>query len=89
MSMRMKTTLLSLLACFCLVLGVAPTVAQTPKAKRINRAIDSLSQTTACAIWRADEPLLVPSIIFDGPVGAHTPNRRWFRTARLVIASGR
>ncbi len=58
MSMRMKTTLLSLLACFCLVLGVAPTVAQTPKAKRINRAIDSLSRTTACAIWRPTSPYL-------------------------------
>jgi len=44
MSMRMKTTLLSLLACFCLVLGVATTVAQTPKAKRINRAIELLEQ---------------------------------------------
>ena len=44
MSMRMKTTLLSLLACFCLVLGVATTVAQTPKAKRINRAIELLDQ---------------------------------------------
>ena len=44
MSMRMKTTLLSLLTCFCLVLGVATTVAQTPKAKRINRAIELLDQ---------------------------------------------
>ena len=44
MSMRMKTTLPSLLACFCLVLGVATTVAQTPKAKRINRAIELLEQ---------------------------------------------
>ena len=44
MSMRMKTTLLSLLACFCVVLGVATTVAQTPKAKRINRAIELLEQ---------------------------------------------
>ncbi len=44
MSMRMKTTLSSLLACFCVVLGVATTVAQTPKAKRINRAIELLEQ---------------------------------------------
>ena len=44
MSMRKKTTLPSLLACFCLVLGVATTVAQTPKAKRINRAIELLEQ---------------------------------------------
>ena len=44
MSMRMKITLPSLLACFCLVLGVATTVAQTPKAKRINRAIELLDQ---------------------------------------------
>ena len=44
MSMRMKTTLPSLLACFCVALGVATTVAQTPKAKRINRAIELLEQ---------------------------------------------
>ena len=44
MSMRMKTTLSSLLACSCVVLGVATTVAQTPKAKRINRAIELLEQ---------------------------------------------
>src|SRR6266446_7614899 len=44
MSMRMKTTLPSLLACFCVVLGVATTVAQAPKAKHVNRAIDLLSQ---------------------------------------------
>jgi 4-hydroxy-2-oxoheptanedioate aldolase len=44
MSMRMKTTLSSLLACFCVVLGVATTVAQSPKAKRINRAIELLEQ---------------------------------------------
>src|SRR5260370_12314405 len=44
MTMRMKTTLPSLLACFCVVLGVATTVAQTPKAKRINRAIELLEQ---------------------------------------------
>jgi len=40
----MKTTLSSLLACSCVVLGVATTVAQTPKAKRINRAIELLEQ---------------------------------------------
>jgi 4-hydroxy-2-oxoheptanedioate aldolase len=40
----MKTTLSSLLACFCVVLGVATTVAQSPKAKRINRAIELLEQ---------------------------------------------
>src|SRR6266849_9379926 len=44
MSMRMKTTLPSLLACFCVVLGVATIGAQTSKAKRINRAIELLSQ---------------------------------------------
>jgi 4-hydroxy-2-oxoheptanedioate aldolase len=44
MSMRMKTTLSSLLACFCVVLGVGTTVAQSPKAKRINRAIELLEQ---------------------------------------------
>ncbi len=44
MSMRMKTTLSSLLACFCVVLGVATIGAQTPKAKRINRAIELLEQ---------------------------------------------
>jgi 4-hydroxy-2-oxoheptanedioate aldolase len=44
MSMRMKTTLSSLLACFCVVLGVGTTVAQPPKAKRINRAIELLEQ---------------------------------------------
>ena len=44
MSMRMKTTLSSLLACFCVVLGVATSVAQSPKAKRINRAIELLEQ---------------------------------------------
>jgi 4-hydroxy-2-oxoheptanedioate aldolase len=44
MSMRTKTTLPSLLACFCLVLGVATTLAQTPKAKHINRAIELLEQ---------------------------------------------
>ena len=44
MSMRMKTTLPSLLACFCVILGVATTVAQTPKAHRINRAIELLEQ---------------------------------------------
>jgi 4-hydroxy-2-oxoheptanedioate aldolase len=44
MSMKTKITLPSLLACFCLVLGVATTVAQTPKAKHINRAIELLEQ---------------------------------------------
>src|SRR2546427_12547520 len=44
MSMRMKTTLPSLLACFCVALGVATTVAQAPKPKRINRAIELLEQ---------------------------------------------
>src|SRR5712692_7550691 len=44
MSMSMKTTLPSLLVCFCVILGVATTVAQTPKAKRINRAIELLEQ---------------------------------------------
>src|SRR5579864_7599940 len=44
MSRSTKTTLLSLLACFCLVLGVATTGAQTPKAKHINRAIELLQQ---------------------------------------------
>jgi 4-hydroxy-2-oxoheptanedioate aldolase len=40
----MKTTLSSLLACFCVILGVATTVAQSPKAKHINRAIELLEQ---------------------------------------------
>jgi 4-hydroxy-2-oxoheptanedioate aldolase len=44
MSMRMKTTLPFLLACFGAVLGVVTTAAQTPKAKRINRAIELLEQ---------------------------------------------
>jgi len=44
MSMRMKTTLSSLLACFCVVLGVGTTVAQSPTVKRINRAIELLEQ---------------------------------------------
>jgi len=44
MSIRMKTTLSSLLACFCVILGVATTVAQSPKAKHINRAIELLEQ---------------------------------------------
>jgi len=44
MSMRMKTTLSSLLACFCVVLGVGTTVAQSPTDKRIDRAIELLEQ---------------------------------------------
>jgi len=44
MSMRMKTTLSSLLACFCVVLGVGTTVAQSPTVKRINRAIELLEK---------------------------------------------
>jgi len=44
MSTKMKTTLPLLLACFGVVLGVATIGAQTPKAKRINRAIELLEQ---------------------------------------------
>ncbi len=44
MSTKMKTTLPLLLACFGVVLGVATIAAQTPKAKRINRAIELLEQ---------------------------------------------
>jgi len=39
-----KTTWCCLAACFCLVLSCAATLAQTPKPKRINRAIELLEQ---------------------------------------------
>ena len=41
---RTKTALFSSIACLCLALGVATIVAQTPKPKRINRAIELLEQ---------------------------------------------
>jgi len=40
----LKTTVLSLMACCVLVCGVATLVGQTPKPKRINRAIELLAQ---------------------------------------------
>ena len=39
-----RTTLLGLAAGICLVMGVATTIAQTPKPKHINRAIELLSE---------------------------------------------
>src|SRR5579864_8595595 len=41
---NVKTTLLGLAGCAVLILGVATTGAQTPKAKHINRAIELLQQ---------------------------------------------
>src|SRR5260370_13709193 len=41
---NIKTSLLCLVACLCLVFGAATILAQAPKPKRINRAIELLEQ---------------------------------------------